>query len=383
MTRETHRIGVEIGSEVIRFALSDHTSEPIIKDLVEVYLPGLCDQNGCLTDKSLTVSAIKKVVAQAGWAGLPSVFSIPSDQASFTWSTLPEITGKELREVARFKVKRRPGQVADELTAAVCPGKSASGESLIVAAPRQLVHQRADVLAKAGLKPLAAESEVQAALRLVSRSIQAHDWHQQESSLTVALITQNRTHFVVIQEGELRFVRSVRLGIQRIEQALMDATGFSPEQARELLSSRQTWLVDRRFVRRFENETVVQADISDAISALAKEFRRVLQYFRSLHSTRSYSGIFDRLYLLGEGTQLRGFGEAVCDFMGVPGVALHPTIGLPLDVESSTFQSLPRIESGFAVAIGLATSPYQCPHLLQEETNDESYHWKREPASVS
>lgn len=99
-----------------------------------------------------------------------TVVSIPSNLATLRWVQLPALPSDELRDAARYKVKRHlPFPVHNAYVEASPPDLSSgdpTGPSLVIAVPRDVIDSRAEAVEYAGMVPIGAELEAQALLRV-------------------------------------------------------------------------------------------------------------------------------------------------------------------------------------------------------------------------
>ncbi len=372
------KLGLEFGSDSMRLALTSNDQSHRLSRIYEVPMTSGCTETGQFEEPRAVAQCLRRLVATEKLGGIPTIFSVPNDKAAFTWASLPDLEGADLRDVAKYRVKKS-GSSPDDLLVAVAKHGNDSNQSLIVGVPRALAAERVDIIEKAGLRPAGAEAEAQALLRAVENSFSHRSALLADSSITIVQIGRDRTHFIVVQSGRLNFVRTVKTGYRKFEEAVEKALRVDETTARNLLYDPKTWIVDNRLLQVCLNGEHLSVELAEPIESLVKEFRRLLNYFRNLHPDRSYSGVFDRLVFIGRLGVVKGFCEGIEDLLSVRTEALNPLAGCAMDTDTASFRAIQSKASRFALAIGLAQAPYASIHS-KEERNDDRFFWRRNAA---
>ncbi len=379
------QVGLEFGSGLIRLVVVEHqrSGERTLVSVDTYSLPEAIDRDGRIVDEKVVVQTLKQWATQRKMVGASLVFAIPNENCQIAWLKLPDVSGSELISVARYKLKKQFPRMSDRAVVAVAQPNGPEHESILIGAERGLVDERANLVLKAGLHPVGAESEAQSILRVIDGHLQGSGSIPEQASVTLVHIGQERTQFMVVKEGRLNFMRTVKVGHERFETLVSKTLECSREEAQAHLYSPNSWLLNRRMIASM-NESFEPIDAEEPMESLTKEFRRLIHYFRSIHPDRSYAGILDRMILLGRITTLRGFAPSLADLIGVRLELLNPLVGLQIALESDGFLSLQQQSSMYTVALGLAQSPYglvptQTTTEPQEEETNE-YLWTRQSA---
>ena len=325
--------------------------------------------------------ALRAWVRERGLQGVRAVLSIPADKAILRWVMLPNVTGDERREAARFKVKRHlPFPVEEAYVEATAPESTEEGvaPSLVIAVRREIVKRRAESVAYAGLVPVAAELDAQGILRVVERRLQERSRVWRNASLTVLDIGSERTQMVVVQNQELQFLRSVRFGVRQLTEAVASALDIAPEEAEARLALPGCGLrPDGRLVIDSPTEAAV-IDVSAVLERLTRECLRLLRYFRSLHPERSYAGILDHMVLSGGAAGLRGLAEYLSGFLKLRVEAVRPFAGLAASIDGEAFRRLTLNQEAYTVALGLAFSGLEgAVAATKEGEHERQFLWQR------
>ena len=313
--------------------------------------------------------------------GVRTVVSIPADKAILRWIMLPNVTGDERREAARFKVKRHlPFPVEEAYIEATEAASQEEGvaPSLVIAVRREVVERRAAAVVYSGLVPVAAELDAQGILRVVERRLQERSRVWRNASLTVLDIGTETTQMVVVQNQELQFMRSVRFGLAQIVEALTSALGISIQEATDRLAQPGCGLrADGRLVIDTPDEAAV-VDLSAVLEKLTRECMRLLRYFRSLHPERSYAGILDHMVLSGSAAGLRGLAEYLSGVLKLRVEPVRPFTGLAASIDAEAFKRLTLSQEAYTVALGLAFSGLdRAVAETKEGEGERQFVWQR------
>ena len=312
-------------------------------------------------------------------AGLAGVFSLPSSLAVLRWLHLPDLPIDELREAARFKVRRHlPFPVESAYIEVSPPEEGSDGGSMVVAVPRSALDSRAEALLHAGLVPVHAELEAQAILRVMERRLARRSALWRDASLTILDIGGTSTHMYVVQSRRLQFIRGVKFGASIFHEAVARGLGVDLPRTQGLMAHAETRL-DRRgsLLIPFEGTTAV-VNVEPELEKLTREFLRLMRYFRSLHPERSYAGILDHAVLCGGLVGLDGLDEFLQATLGLRIEMARPIAGLMTRFSPETFAAVSHRQEAFTTAMGLALAGLggQGRETVQEGRERE-FAWKR------
>jgi Tfp pilus assembly PilM family ATPase len=230
----------------------------------------------------------------------------------------------------------------------------------------------------AGLKPIAAELEAQAVLRMVGRRLSEQSALWRNASLTIIDVGGRNTHMYVVQNQHLQFIRSVRFGATLVADALANALEVSLAEAESYLLHPKTFLRPDGIVVVETDSVTSIGNIVPALEKLVREFMRLLRYFRSLHPERSYAGILDNLVLCGGLVGLRGFSEYLGKNLALRVEAARPFAGLLAEVDAEGFQEVTRRQEAYTVAVGLALSAIEHRNdLAGGNRHEREFYWQR------
>jgi type IV pilus assembly protein PilM len=286
----------------------------------------------------------------------------------------------ELRDAARFKVKRHLPFPVDEAYLEVSPPASFEDENapaLVVAVRKEVVDSRAEAIARAGLMPLRAELEAQAILRIVERSLNSRSVLWRDASLTIIDVGGTNTHMYVVQNQRLQFIRGVSFGADMFGKAVAQCLDIPNETAFALLGDPVTTLTSEGIATLNHDGRLWEIDLSRELEKLTREFLRLLRYFRSLHPERSYAGILDHMVVCGGIAGLVGLDHYLSLRLGLRVERARPIAGMAARFDRGAFESISGRQEAFTVAIGLALSGLQKWMGRRESDANSEFSWKR------
>jgi len=354
-------LGIDIGSRVVKALLARQVADRVNVDAASMFaFDPSWSGDGVIRDPRSLGRLLQERLQQEGAYNPFAVLSIPSQLATLRWVSLPYMTGDDLREAARFKVKRHLPFPVDaayvEATIPAIEGDETQGQSLVIVVKRDVVDSRAEVLEHAGIIPLAAELEAQAILRIVERKLQERSALWRDASVTIIDLGSMNTNMYVVQNRRLQFMRGIKFGSERIARSA--ATELSlPYEAIERAIGREGAEVSLDGMLSLEVEDqAARVNIHADLDKLTLEFLRLLRYFRSLHPERSYAGILDHVIVCGGLAGLRGFAEYLHEALGLRVERARPFSGMAGRFNRDTFESIVNRQEAFTVVLGLALS---------------------------
>lgn len=359
------RIGVEFASGGLRVVSLSRNGSPTIEHAQALQTE---------TD-SLALEGLQTFVHRVGAKGAPTVFSVPSDLAAIHWIRIAHAAEGDLTEIAAYKLRDQFPLGTAGTAIGVIPMRRVEGDqvdAMVVAIPKSVVSERALILESVGLKAIGCEIEAQSLLRIANSALEHSGALVDQMSMTLVDIGLERTRLIVVQDSRLQFVRTVKFGANRLVQQIAEYLGVDLPSAQALLDQRSTALLPNLVLELDHRGQRVSIDVSPAMVALFKELRRLLTYFRTLRQERSYSGLLERLLLSGELVSTQGLAEVVGKTIGMRVLSLNPLEQVRLAVQGPELTSLAATPTRFAIATGLALSPYHDPNQKEKTSNARS-----------
>jgi type IV pilus assembly protein PilM len=381
--RDAASLGIDIGTHAVKVMLAESVGSRIeVRGATSFAMPYGLVADGAITNPKRFAKLLAAEVDAFGHRPSAAVISIPSTMAVLRWVSLPHLTGEELRQAARYKVKRHLPFPVDEAYVDASPPEvtddGSMGSSLVIAVRREVIDSRAEALELAGVAPIGAELEAQAILRVVERQLNEKSVLWRDASLTIIDVGGSNTHMYVVQNQRLQFIRGVKFGSDQIAESVSQALEVSHEDAHGLISSTGTELrPDGVLVLKVDGNPCI-LNVQHEMDKLVREFLRLLRYFRSLHPERSYAGILDNVVVCGGLVGMSGFTDYLQQALGIRVERARPFTGMVAQLRRETFQSVTNHQEAYTVVMGLALAGLGGSLAVSGEHNARSeYNWTR------
>jgi type IV pilus assembly protein PilM len=213
----------------------------------------------------------------------------------------------------------------------------------------------------AGLTPGGIDVEPFAIMRILAQpeNLTRALWRHQP--VAVLNIGGRCSDLYIVSRGLLRFARTLGWGGDRLSQAISETTGMSLVDVDRLKEDRAAELLGDGCLRLGDHEIASEVTIGSFLGPLAREVRRSLTYYASLHPENAYDGLVGEVVLSGSAAALRGLADYLTAELAAKVVMGDPFAQPARAVPPSAFPALRRVACGFVTALGLALNPSQHP----------------------
>ncbi|HEY3779771.1 MAG TPA: type IV pilus assembly protein PilM [Fimbriimonadaceae bacterium] len=376
-------MGIDIGSESVKFVIADEASSRVdIKGASSFGIPYGMIQDGVVKEPRKFARILSSKLTEYEFQRANAVISVPSNLATLRWVTLPLLEGEELRDAARYKVKRHlPFPVESAYVEASAPSPDEddhTGQSLVIAVRKEVIDSRAEGVELAGVQVVGAELEAQAILRVVERRLNEQSALWRDASLTIIDVGANTTHMYVVQNQKLQFIRGVKFGGHKIAEAVATEFNCTLQEADKLLSHPETKLSPDGILHLKMGDLPARVSVQQEVEKLTREFLRLLRYFRSLHPERSYAGILDHVIVCGGLTSLQGLDEYLQVVLGLRVERAKPFAGMIGKFNRETFDTVANRQEAFTVSVGLSLSALAGKNIsIGDDSVRREFAWAR------
>src|SRR5579885_41464 len=149
--RESLSLGIYIGTHAVKVMLAEGVGDRIeVRGASSFATPAGLVVEGGITNPKKFAKLLLAELDSYGLRAAGAVMSIPSTMAILRWVSLPPLVGEELRQAARYKVKRHlPFPVDDAYVDASPPERTddgSMGQSLVIAVRKEVIDSRAEAL---------------------------------------------------------------------------------------------------------------------------------------------------------------------------------------------------------------------------------------------
>lgn len=374
-------LGVDFGSRSTKVLLLNQVGDRIdIQAAGSFTNPISGVKNGIISEPKEFGKRLANYLHENSVSCETAVFDIPSNLAVLRWVHLPNLEGQELKEAARFKVRKHLPFPLESAYIEVAQADSIEKDvaSLIVAVPKKVVDSRAEAILNAGIVPVRAELEAQAILRIVERKLNRKSALWRDASLTIIDFGATNTHMYVVQNQQLQFIRGVKFGSAMFHEAVSKGLNVSPEDAESMLHDPFTALNEEGILTLPYDNSIALVNLSTELEKLTREVWRLMRYFRSLHPERSYAGILDQAILVGGLVGLHGFSNYLERKLGLRIEFARPIAGMMTRFNQDTFANVSNRQEAYTVVMGLALAGLSQNKLNRSQAEGgREYNWIR------
>ncbi len=311
-------------------------------------------QRGEIKDVGKLAQAIKQLVRKtSGLKSRYAVVSLPEEKSFVRLLQMPKMSRQEIKSAVRFEAENYIPFSLEKVyldSQIIQPLNGAPDyiEILLSALPKKTVDPYVAVIYRAGLVPVAMETESQAIIRALLKK------QKTKNSVLIADIGTTCTNFSVYFGNSLRFTSFIPFSSNKLTQAIAKALNTDLKQAQKL-----------KFSYGFQQSGNTGKKVFDALSpvltAFSQEIKKHIDYYQTHVKYEETSGEereVKKFLLCGGGANLRGLVSFLSQTTGLFVQKGNPLINLPAEDGKAN----PEIREKFlpyTAAIGLALRSYQ------------------------
>ncbi len=304
------------------------------------------------------MEAVRDLLVTRGFKGRRVMACVSSADMALRQVRLPAMPDEELAQAVRWEANERFGfPVSPEMLHHVVAGEVHQGgegrqEVLLIATREEIVEQRVALLEAMGLRPHALDAEPACLFRCFERFLRRD---ADASTVTVlAEVGHGGTRVLISRGRQVKFIKCIDIGGQRLDQAVAAHLSLSEEDARQLRMRlmRQGWEGGAAAAEAVGGQQVYEA-MHDAVRPILEELGRELNLCLRYCAVTFRGGHTDAVTVLGGQAYDPCLREQLAESTNLPCQAGKPLQGVDLsavDLGSDARGPL----SEWAVAAGLA-----------------------------
>lgn len=265
------------------------------------------------------------------------VMALPEASVFTRFLEFPGVKEEELENAVYYQAKEYiPMSIDDVQMSYVSVGfnqEKNAHKVLLVAAPKKIINIYLTVAEKAGLQPIAIETESVAMGRAMFKSTGMKHVVMLDFGAT-------STDMSIMLDGQLVFSQSIAIGSDSLTQAVVNKFNFEYQQAEEY--KRNYGVVEGIL------EGKMYATLSPILEAVLTEVRRGIEFYKNKTLASAPSNVL----LSGDGALLPGLADYISKNLGVSAILSDPWKNI---VVPDKFRNIvTKSASSYSVAIGLA-----------------------------
>jgi type IV pilus assembly protein PilM len=349
-------VGIDIGSSHIKAVEIEPAASGfrLVNAALQVTPQDSC-RDGVITNFVEVAHAIKTLLKSANIRSTGAVAAISGSQVIVRQVQLPKMSEASLRKSIHYEAaKYVSASVEDSVVEFEILGDAEGTDQMnvmLVAAPKDLVESRVNVLEAAGLEPIAIDVEAFSIIRALVECKTTDDF----TDKTVALIDMGASHTDVniVSNGAFALTRSIPIAGESFTNAIKTLTGFSSEDSERLkFEMAMQDSIDKLSTQEVESKCwrVVQPLLDE----LLREIRRSIHYYQSQFPEGAEQAAVSQIILTGGTARMPGMAAYVGSKLNVPVQIGDAFSGSPVSLGRFTQDFIDEYGPVLVVGTGLA-----------------------------
>jgi type IV pilus assembly protein PilM len=328
--------GLDIGSGMIKLVVVDHSkAQPEIIQVATSPLVPDAIVEGEIMDPVLVAETIQSLVQSVGLKGKRVVAAVGGHDVIIKRIQMDRMSMDDAREVIRWEAEQHvPFDMENvQLDFQILDPESDGPQMsvLLVAAKRELIDNRMNLLADAGLNPAVIDVE---AFALHNAFEQSHPGGL-DGIVALVNVGHETTNVNLLQNGVPMMVRDIPFGSRKVREALQRDRGLTADEAESIVQGRS-------------DDAKVDSLVTERIEELAVGIERAAAFLVA----QSGGGI-SRVYVCGGGARIPGLVEALGSRLGIRTEEANPLHGVAVRADAM-LDSVDDIAPMLMLPVGLA-----------------------------
>jgi len=332
-------VGLDIGSGFVKVVEIDHSgAAPLLSRVGHAPLAADAIVDGEVMDPHLVVDTVRSVLASLDLKPRVLVTGVGGRDVIIKRIQMDRMEEGDAREVIRWEAEQyvpfdmENVQLDFEILDPM--GSGLQMNVLLVAAKREVVDHKVNLLRDAGLQPTVVDVDAFALHN-------AFEYNYPEAMQgTVALVNVGHeiTNVNVLQDGSPVLTREIPFGSRRLREDLRRMHNLSPDEADAVVEGRSGRTQEFRKV------------LDEGSSELAVGIERAVAFL----SINDADGRGGRLYLCGGAAGVPGLKEIVAEHLAIPVELANPLQRLHVKPEVASLFPIEELAPMLMLAVGLA-----------------------------
>jgi len=328
--------GLDIGSGMIKLVVVDHSkAQPEIVQVATSPLVPDAIVEGEIMDPVLVADTIQSLVQSVGIKNKRVVAAVGGHDVIIKRIQMDRMSVEDAREVIRWEAEQHVPfdmeNVQLDFQILDADGEGAQMSVLLVAAKRELIDNRMNLLADAGLQPAVIDVEAFA----LHNAFEHGNPGALDGLVALVNVGHETSNLNLLQDGAPVLVRDIPFGSRKVREALQRDRGLSADEAEAVVQGQG-------------DDSDAGTVINEKIEELAVGIERAAAFLVA----QSGGGI-NRVYVCGGGARIPGLVEALGDRLGIRTEVAHPLNGIAVRPDA-TMESIDDIAPMLMLPVGLA-----------------------------
>jgi type IV pilus assembly protein PilM len=320
--RQSKTVGLDIGSGLIKLAVIDHGSgRPTLQKVAVTNVLADAIVEGEIMDPGVVAEAVKGLLVSAGVKHKKAVVAVGGRDVIVKKIQVDRMNQADAYDVVRWEAQQYvPFDIEGvQLDFQVLDpdGTGLQMDVLLVAAKRELVETKLNLLGEAGLDAAVVDVDAFALHNAFELNYPA----EQEGVTALINIGHEVTNVNVVQDGVPLLTRDLSIGTRKFREDLQRERGLPAEDAEQMLQG-------------YERTPELEACVQNRGDEIAVGVERAAAFLQ----TSSRDARIRRVFCSGGGARVPGLGDAMAERLRIPVEIANPLQGL--EVSSGAFEGL-------------------------------------------
>lgn len=338
MSKLPDHVGIDFGNHSVKAVeLKGIVGNPSLENFGSQRTPHGVLNSEDETHQRQLADALKTLFSTAKIRNTKVVVALPESSVFTRFLEFPGVKEEELDNAVFYQAKEFIPMPIDDVQMSYVPigfnKEKNAPKVLLVAAPRKIIDIFLNVVDKAGLEPLAIETESVALGRAMYRSAKM-------KHMVMLDFGSSTTDMSVLLDEQLVFSQSIAIGSDSLTQAIVNKFNFEYQQAEEY--KRNYGVVESVL------EGKIYQTLKPIVDAVITEVNRGIEFYKN----KTLAPAPKNILLNGDGALLPGLAEYISKSMGVEGMLADPWKGITIPEKFKNVVT--QSPASYSVAIGLA-----------------------------
>jgi type IV pilus assembly protein PilM len=330
--------GLDIGSGFVKLVVIDHSRpEPEIVQVSTSPLVSDAIVEGEIMDPVLVAETVRSLVEMSGLKKKDVVAAVGGHDVIIKRIQMDRMSETDAREVIRWEAEQHVPfdmeNVQLDFQILDPEGEGVQMSVLLVAAKRELIENRLNLLSDSGLTPSVIDVDAFA----LHNAFEQNYPDVKDGLVALVNIGHETTNVNLLENGTPILVRDIPFGSRRLRETLQRERGLSADQAESILQGRT-------------NGVDMKAMVDDRVDELAVGIERAAAF---IVAQSGGEGI-NRVFLSGGGACVPGLVQALGDRLGIRTEIANPLQRVAVRPEVMQSTPLDELAPMLMLPVGLA-----------------------------
>jgi type IV pilus assembly protein PilM len=358
-SRPKEVLGIDIGSYSVKIVQLKQVGEKwtLVKYASALATNPDSAETTLIEKKQIAVDAIKKIIAEQKILTKDSVTSVAGSSVIVRYVKFPKLNSEQLSKTIQFEAEPfipfpiQDVNISFQILGDVTEDGAQKMETILVAAKKDIIQNKIDILLEAGLKPVVVDVDSFAIENALSINATPEELKQVYLVINCGTTT---TNISIIEDGTSRVVRDVLTASSSFTKAIQRNLQTDWKQSEDkkmkfgiLVTPEQK---EEALAKGNDEALQISTILMSPAKELVAECQRSIDFFQTQSATEKP---INKIYLCGAGGLLNGLDKYIEAQVHIPVEILNPFAKIADEIllTSVDVKSLTQ----YTVAVGLAT----------------------------